>query len=140
MAKTGKFIHNSAHTGLTIALTSAYVAGSQRHQLPLWADSTGVQGNTRGVARLSALWIKVDTIAAGATQITFRLTRDAAGNDTVIGDTTATLSTGITTATEGAITAKIDIDYTHTDANLWCHMRTNAGTCNVKQINLFWEE
>ena len=140
MSKVGKYIHNSAHTGLTIALTSAYVAGSQRHLVPLWADAPGVLGNAGGRARLSALFLKVDTIAAGATQITFRLTRDLAGNDTVIGDTTATLSTGITTATEGAITAKIDIDYVHTSADLYVHMRTNAGTCNVKRVELFWEE
>lgn len=140
MPAVGKFVHSSAHTGLTIALTSAYVAGSQRHTIPLWQDSPGVNGNTAYSGRLSAVYVKVDTIAAGATQITFRLTRDLAGNDTVVGDTTATLSTGITTATEGAVSAKIDIDYKHTSPNLYIHMRTNAGTCNVKQIELFWEE
>lgn len=140
MAAVGKFMHNSSHTGLTIALTNGYVAGAQRHQISLWSDSTNVQGNNRAAARLSAIWIKVDTIAAAASSLTFRLTRDAAGNDTVIGDTTVTMSTGITTATEGAITAKIDIDYLHTDATLWCHMKTNVGTCNVKRIELFWEE
>jgi len=140
MAAVGKFIHNSAHTGLTIGLTNAYVAGAQRHVIPLWQDSPGVVGNKRAVARLSALWIKVDTIA-GASAITMRLTRDLAGNDPVIGDTTATLSTGITTPAEGGVTYKIDIDYSHdADANLYCHMKTNAGTCNVKRIELFWEE
>lgn len=140
MAAVGKFIHNSAHTGLTIALTNAYVAGGQRHNVPLSADSPNLSGRYR-TARLSALFIKVDTIAAGATQITMRITRDAAGDDTIIPDTTATLSTGITTATEGAVTYKIDIDYKHlADDNLWVHMKTNLGTCNVKRVELFWEE
>jgi hypothetical protein len=140
MSAVGKFIHNSAHSGLTIALTNAYVAGAQRHQIPFWSDSPGIVGNKAAKGRLSALYIKVDTIAAGATGLTFRITRDAAGNNTVVPDTTATLSTGITTATEGAIVAKIDVDYQHTDTTLWCHMKTNAGTCNVKSIELVWEE
>ena len=141
MAAVGKFIHNSAHTGLTIALTNAYVAGAQRHAIPLWQDSPGVVGNKRGVARLSALWVRVDTIAAGATQLTVRLTRDAAGDQPWIGDTTATLSTGITTATAGCITVKIDVDYLHAaDATVWLHAKTNAGTCNIKAVELTWEE
>ena len=64
MAATGKFIHASTHTGLAINMTNAYVVG-QRHLLPLYADSTGTVGN-RGVGRLSALYIHVNTIAAGA--------------------------------------------------------------------------
>jgi len=137
---TGKFIHSSIHTGLTVALTSAYVAGAQRHLIPLNQDQSSVVGNVRGVARLQALYVHVNTIAGGATSLTVRLTRDAAGNQPWIGDTTATLSTGITTATQGAITVRIDVDYIHSDANLYVHFRTNAGTCTVDQVELTWEE
>jgi len=140
MAATGKFIHSSIHTGLTVALTSAYVAGAQRHLIPLNQDQGSVLGNKRGVARLQALYVHVNTIAAGATSLTVRLTRDAAGNQPWIGDTTATLSTGITTANQGAITVKIDVDYIHEDANLYVHFKTNAGTCTVDQVELTWEE
>jgi hypothetical protein len=140
MAATGKFIHASTHTGLTIALTNAYVAGAQRHLIPLNQDSPGVVGNKRGIARLQALYVHVNTIAAGATSLTVRLTRDAAGNQPWIGDTTATLSTGITTATQGAITVKMDVDYVHEDANLYVHFKTNAGTCTVDRVELTWEE
>jgi hypothetical protein len=141
MAATGKFIHNSVHTGLTIALTNAYVAGAQRHNLPLNQDMVGSLGNKAGVARLSALWIRVDTIAAGCTQLTVRLTRDLAGNQAWVGDTTATISTGITTATEGCVLIKIDVDYKHlADANVVLHAKTNAASCNIKAIELTWEE
>jgi hypothetical protein len=136
----GKFIHSSIHTGLAVALTNAYVAGAQRHLIPLNQDQSPVVGNKRGVARLQALYVHVNTIAAGATSLTVRLTRDAAGNQPWIGDTTATLSTGITTATQGAVTVKIDVDYIHEDANLFVHFRTNAGTCTVDQVELTWEE
>jgi hypothetical protein len=141
MAATGKFIHNSVHTGLTIALTNAYVAGAQRHNLPLNQDSPGIAGNKAGVARLSALWVRVDTIAAGCTQLIVRLTRDLAGDQPWVGDTTATISTGITTAAAGCILVKIDVDYKHLpDANIVLHAKTNAGTCNIKAIELTWEE
>jgi hypothetical protein len=140
MAATGKFIHASTHTGLSIALTNAYVAGAQRHLIPLYADSPGLNGNVKGIARLQALYVHVNTIAAGATTLTVRLTRDAAGNQPWIGDTTATLSTGITTNTQGAITIKMDIDYVHDDGNLYAHFKTNAGTCTVDRVELTWEE
>lgn len=140
MAAVGKFIHNSVHTGLTIALTNAYVAGAQRHLIPLNQDQSNVVGSKSGVARLSALWVRVDTIAAGATQLTVRLTRDLAGDQPWLGDTTATISTGITTATVGSILIKIDVDYRHSDQNVYLHAKTNAGTCNIKAIELTWEE
>jgi hypothetical protein len=140
MAATGKFIHNSVHTGLTIGLTNAYNA-AVRHNLPLNQDMSTTLGNKAGVARLSALWVRVDTIAAGATQLTVRLSRDLAGDQPWVGDTTATISTGITTATAGCVLIKIDVDYKHLpDANIWLHAKTNAGTCNIKAIELTWEE
>lgn len=139
MAAVGKYIHNSAHSGLTIALTNAYSAAA-RHALPLWQDSPSVVGNSQIKARLSALWVRVDTIAAGATALTVRLSRDTAGDQPWIGDTTATLSKGITTATAGCVTFKIDVDYQHTDATLYIHAKTDAGTCNVKAVELTWEE
>ncbi len=141
MAATGKFIHNSVHTGLTIALTNAYVAGAQRHTIPLNQDMSTSLGNKAGVARLSALWVRVDTIAAGCTQLVVRLTRDLAGDQPWVGDTTATISTGITTVTAGCVLIKIDVDYKHlVDANIVLHAKTNAGTCNIKAIELTWEE
>lgn len=138
MAAVGKFMHTSAHTGLTIALTNAFAAGT-RHAVPLNQDQGGVNGSTRGVARLSALWVRVDTIA-GASSITIRLSRDTAGDQPWIGDSTATLSKGITTATAGCVTFKIDVDYVHSDGTLYLHAKTDAGTCNVKAIELTWEE
>lgn len=139
MAAVGKFIHSSVHTGLTIGLTNAYAA-AVRHVIPLNQDQANIVGSKSGVARLSALWVRVDTIA-GATALTVRLSRDTAGDQPWIGDTTATLSTGITTPAAGCVTFKIDVDYKHAaDANLYLHAKTNAGTCNIKAIELTWEE
>lgn len=139
MAATGKFIHASTHTGLSINMTNAYVVG-QRHQIPMWADSPSVVG-VRGIGRLSALYIHVNTIAAGATTVTARLSLDAAGDQPWIGDSSATISNGITTAASGAVTFKIDVDFVRsTNDNLYLHFKTNAGTCIVDAITLTWEE
>ena len=133
-----KFIHHSVASDLSVGLTSSYVAGAQRAEVDLWSDSPGTLSLAH--ARLSALYIQVSTIAAGASSITCRITRDAAGDQILVGDTTATISTGITTATAGAITIRMNIDYKHTANDLWVHMRTNAGTCTVTRVELFWEE
>jgi len=139
MAATGKFIHASTFTGLAIPMTNAYVV-AQRQTIPLYADSPGTVGN-RGIGRLSALYIHVNTIAAGATTITARLSLDAAGDQPFIGDSTATISTGVTTAAQGAVTFKIDINLVKgANDNLFCLFRTNAATCTVDAITLTWEE
>lgn len=139
MAKTGKFIHNSSHAGLTLGATNVYAAAA-RHNLDLNSDQLNVVGSTRGVARLSGLYVFVNTMAAGATSLTVRLTRDLAGDIPVIPDTTANITTGVTTPTSGSCVFKIDVDYSHTDDNLYCWIKTNAGTCTVYRLELTWEE
>jgi len=140
MAATGKFIHASNHTGLAIAATSSYVAAQVR-AIPLNQDQTTVNGNVRGVAVLGALYVHVNTIAGGATTLTLRLSLDTAGDQPWIGDTTATISTGVTTAAQGAVTIKMDVPFIKpANDTLFCHWRTNAGTCTVDAVQLTWTE
>lgn len=141
MAAVGKYIHSSRQTGLTIALTSAFVAGAQRQNAPLWDGNDGTKTSASPVrARLSAIYVQVDTIAGGATTLTIRATSDAAGQLIIVPDTSSTLSTGITTATAGGVVFKVDVDYKSSDSNFWLHFKTNAGTCNVKVVEVAWEE
>ena len=140
MGAQGKYIHSSIHTGLTINLTNGYNA-AVRHPIPLNQDQTSVTGNVRGIAQLSALYVHVNTIAAGATSLVVRLSTDTAGDNPWIGDTTATLSTGITNATQGAVTVKLGVDFIKTANDiLYLHAKTNAGTCIIDRIELTWEE
>lgn len=140
MPAVGTYIHSSIHTGVTLAITNAFVAAT-RHAIPLYASSTNVVGNKRGVAHLSAIYIHVNTIAAGATGLTFSLSVDTAGDQKWIGNTTATFSTGVTTATQGSITAKLDVDFIKTaDDVLYLHARTDVGTCTIDRIELTWAE
>jgi hypothetical protein len=140
MGQVGTFIHSSQH-GLTLAITDAYGA-TRRHAIDLNQDSTFL-GTQRAVAHLSAVYIHVNSIAAGCTGLTFRLSKDAAGDQPWISDTSATLSTGVTTATQGAVTAKIDVDFIkNSDDILYLHVKTTpaGGTCTVDRIELVWRE
>jgi len=138
MGATGKYIHNSDHA-VNIAATTAY-ATARRHLIPLNQDISTQLGTTGIRARLSGLYILVDTIVAPATSLTIRLTRDAAGDLPVIGDTTATISNGVTTTTQGGVTYNIDLYYANTDAYIYVFCKTDGGTCNVRLIELTWEE
>ncbi len=140
MAKVGSFLHNSAHA-VDILANTTYAVG-RKHIL------TGLGGTSPVVQRayfLRTLYVKLDSIVTAA-KLTVRLTRDAAGNDTVVGDVTASISTGVTTATEGAITVAIDFAYSHndvsgvTDDTLYLFWKTDAGTAQVRRIELVTEE
>ena len=136
MAAVGKFIHNSDHA-VNIACTDAYSI-ARRHLIDVMEDANIPTKRYK----LGTLYIHVDTIAGAPTGLTVRLTRDAAGDQPVIGDTTASLSLGVTTATEGNVTIKIDSIYSHIDTNLYIFFKTNVvgSTCNVRTIELTSEE
>ena len=144
MAKTGHFLHNSAHA-VNIAATTAYDV-ARSHDITNLGTAGG--GIVNRLYYLRTLYIKLDTLSAAPipTTLTVRLTRDAAGNDTVVGDVTASISTGVTTATEGAITVAIDFAYSHndvsgvTDDTLYLFWKTDAGTAQVRRIELVTEE
>lgn len=146
MAKTGHFLHNSAHA-VNIAATNAYSASPARYH-----DITNLGTAGGGILNrayyLRTLYIKLDTLAglSATPTLTVRLTRDTAGNDTVVGDVTASISLGVTTATEGAVTIAIDFVYSHNgtsgviDNNLYLFWKLDQGTGNVRRIELTTEE
>ena len=146
MAKTGHFLHNSAHA-VNIAATTAYSASPVRYH-----DITNLGTAGGGIVNrlyfLRTLYVKLDTLAGLSAKptLTVRLTRDAAGNDTVVGDVTASISLGVTTATEDAVTIAIDFVYTHNsisgviDNSLYLFWKLDQGTGNVRRIELTTEE
>lgn len=144
MAKVGSFINNSAHT-LNIAATNAYAAARSHNLTNLGVSHAGVVNKSYF---LRTLYIKLDTLAglSASPTLTIRLTRDATGNDTVVGDVTASISVGVTTATEGAVTIGIDFAYSHNDVaqtlvnNLYCFWKLDQGTAQVRRIELTTEE
>lgn len=138
MGQVGTFIHSSQHA-LGLAITNSYGA-ARRHPIDLNQDSTYL-GADRAVAHLSAIYIHVNSIAAGCTTLTFSLSKDTTGDQKWIGDTSAVFSLGITTTTEGSVTAKLDVDFIRTASDIiYLHAKTNAGTCTIDRIELTWKE
>jgi hypothetical protein len=144
MAKTGHFLHNSAHA-VNIAATTAYAA-ARSHDITNLGTAGG--GIVNRLYYLRTLYVKLDTLAglSATPTLTVRLTRDANGNDTVVGDVTASISLGVTTATEGAVTVAIDFVYTHNsisgviDNSLHLFWKLDQGTAQVRRIELTTEE
>jgi len=144
MAKTGHFLHNSAHA-VNIAATTAYAA-ARSHDITNLGTAGG--GIVNRLYFLRTLYVKLDTLAglSATPTLTVRLCRDAAGNDTVVGDVTASISLGVTTSTEGAVTVAIDFVYTHNsvsgviDNSLHLFWKLDQGTANVRRIELTTEE
>ena len=139
MPKVGSYTHNSAHA-VNISATTTY-AVARSHAL------TSLGGDQRAYF-LRTLYIKMDTLAglSATPTLTVRLTRDTTGNDTVVGDTTASISTGVTTSSEGAVTIAIDFLYSHNDVSnvtndtLYCFWKLDQGTGNVRRVELTSEE
>lgn len=136
MAKTGKFIH-AAPVALNTAATTTF-AVARSVAIPIHPEAV----NPNMIrARLSALYITVDTIAAGATALTIRICSDANGDAVLFGDSAATLSIGVTTATVGSATYKIDVDYVDPlVGSLYLFWKTDVGTCSVRTASISWEE
>ena len=116
-----------------LAVTNAFAAGT-RATLSL-DTSNNYPADYRG--NLQGLYVKVSTIVTAAS-LTMRLTTDVAGDEIVIGDTAATLSTGITTGAEGAAVWRINIDAVISGKVLYAYFKTDAGTLTVTNVQLVY--
>ena len=137
MAKVGSYTHTIVHSGLALNATTTYGTG-RRHNLNLMQDV--FPNGAPFAGRIDNVIIHMNTIAGGATSLTVRLTDDLAGDDIIFGDTTATISTGVTTGTQGAVTVKFDALWGNTNDDLYLFWKTNAGTAVVDTITVNWME
>jgi hypothetical protein len=134
MPKVGKFIHGSTVTSNVAAIGTAYdVAKYHLHTL--------VDAGTF-TSTIDGLYVRVTSIAGGATELTVRLSCDAAGDYTFLPDTTATISTGLTTATTGTVAFKFGVPLKQFFANgdVYLFVKTNAGTVTLANSCIVWEE
>lgn len=133
-----QYFHAVNSTGTT-ALTTAFPATPTRT-----IDLTGGQvviPTSRWVNFLESVLLHVDTIAAGATKLTLRITTDAAGDVCLIPDVQATIATGITTATKGSVGYTCGFGLPNTAAaTVYLWVKTDAGTCNLGTATLTWRE
>jgi hypothetical protein len=101
------------------------------------------QGPTgQEIARRHLYTLRVWVAAiSGAASLTVRLTQDAAGDEIILPDTTATISPGITTATKGGIVVDIDAPlWTTSESTLYLHAKTDAGTVALVSSALLFGE
>jgi len=131
------YIIKQADTGtITQNLTTAFHA-------PVAIDlatETSPDGKSLGVTaypfHISAVYIHVHAIAGGCTKLTLRISPDSTGDEMFVPDTQATLSTGYTNATRGGVVYKVDVDgFLDTDILYWT-LKTDAGTCTVKDLKI----
>lgn len=90
-------------------------------------------------ARLSAIYIHVHAIAAGATTLTLRVCPDQTCDEAIVPDTIATIATGYTSVAAGAVVFKVEADIALSSDLIWFTMKTNAGTCNLKELKVTYE-
>ena len=136
MPKVGSFTHTITHA-VNLSATNSY-ATARRHNLDLMSDTIPT-GSVPFSGFIDSITVHMNTIA-GATTLTVRATSDLAGDNTIFGDTTATISTGVTTATDGSVTIKIGAIYGSSSDNLYLFWKTDAGTATVDTIIVNWSE
>lgn len=127
---------------ITTALTTAFVTPIAINILNNAAQpAPGVKEPTSAKfgVRISAIYVHVDTIVTAAS-LTIRVSPDATADQILVPDTTATLSTGFTTATKGGVVYKVDVDAWLETPTFYVTVRTNAGTANLKYVNVILEK
>jgi hypothetical protein len=97
------------------------------------ADSSAARVPTH--CTLGMLVLTLDTIAGGATTLTYFLSVDSSGDVPITNETTTDITTGKTTATDGGVAGLINAPYRHFSAGtaegkLYVHVKTDAGTAN----------
>lgn len=128
---------------LTTALTTAFVTPIGINILNnSLQPASGVKAPTdaRFGVRISAIYVHVHAIAAGCTALTIRVSPDATADEILVPDTQATLSTGFTNAARGGVVFKVDVDAYLETPSLFVTVKTNAGTANLKYVNVILEK
>jgi hypothetical protein len=89
--------------------------------------------------RISGVYIHVHNIAGGCNTLTLKISPDSAGDECLLPDTAATISFGLTNVARGGAVWKVEIDaFLNTDIIYWS-VKTNAGTCDIKEVRFVYE-
>jgi hypothetical protein len=131
------YIIKQADTGtITQALTTAFHAPVAIDLAPELSPDGKSLTVTAYPFHISAVYIHVHAIAAGATKLTLRISPDSTGDEMFVPDTQATLSTGYTNATRGGVVFKVDVDGFLDSDTLYWTVKTDAGTANLKDLKI----
>lgn len=93
---------------------------------------------------LKQINFELDTIAGGASSVTYFLARDLAGDIPVTAESSASVTFGFTTATKGTAIACVDLEHHYQElgsevrGTLYIIVKVNSGTANAN-IRLYWQ-
>ena len=97
------------------------------------------------VGILSGIQVYLTSLGGGASTVTVRLCEDAAGDVIIVPDTTATLATGLTTATTGNAMFRVDLPLRQDlggpgNGELYLFVHVDAGSAVFTGSQLLWME
>lgn len=136
MAGTSLFYHRIPNT-TSLNLTNANaVARSYAVNLNAAQSSTVGNGTFRGF--LNTITINFTTLVTAAS-VVVTVCKDAAGDQPIFAGT-INLQIGVTTATSGGGSVKLDIGTYLTSPTVYYFFRTNAGTLTLTNCETTWTE
>lgn len=132
--RTTSLIKKSSDTTQKTSVGTSY-DGSKKATLALQMPS-----NFPLAFHLEGIFIKMSSLASSPTKITMKLTTDSNGDEAIVTGTESTIETGVTTATDGAVVYKIDLDYIFDSSNVYVFYKTDAGTVSIDSVELTYHE
>jgi len=132
--RTTSLIKKSSDTTQKTGVTTSYDA-SKKATLALQMPS-----NFPLAFHLEGLFIRMSSLASSPTKITMKLTTDSGGDEAIVTGTESTIETGVTTATDGSVVYKIDLDYIFDSSNVYVFFKTDVGSVSVDSVELTYHE
>lgn len=131
--KTTSLIKKSVDSTQKTSVGTAY-ATAKKATLPLQMPS-GFPLNFH----LEGLFVQVSSISS-ATKLTVKITTDSGGDEAIVTSTESDLDVGVTTSSDGSAIFKIDLDYVFDAADIYCFIKTDAGSVSVDSVTLTYHE
>lgn len=135
MARIKRYIHRVTTTSAITGVGTSF-ATAKKAELDLGMFPPG----SPFLGRLHSVIYHVSSISSAAT-ITFRLCTDAAGDNMLVTDTDGTIFAGVTTATAGSVSFRLDYDVgLDSGSTVYLFHKVNTGSLTIDSIELCWEE
>jgi hypothetical protein len=141
-SKITNFLHDSFVTAAPAPVLGTAFSTSDVHLHNMAATLPPFQkaGNFSGI--VEGIHVRVTNIAGGGANITIKVCLDATGDVAIVPETTAPLTLGTTTATDGcaAFAVRIPIFQILTGTTLYLFAHLDAGTADYSNSCITWRE
>ena len=126
-------------TGVSNAYNSARFHKINLARFPELKAEGRPTGNFFG--ELDVLIIQCSAMTGSVQQIHYQLSTDAAGDNIIFGANTGEISGGVTTATKGATSYRIEAPlFIEGDDTIYLWYKTDQGTLTVDKTTVLWHE